>query len=327
MTATAHAIRFAVPGGPQVLALENVELAEPGRGEVLVRQRAIGVNYMDVYHRSGLYPLPMPSGLGVEAAGTVERVGAGVTEFNVGDRVCYDTGAPGAYADLRIVPADRLIAIPEGVSDEVAAAILLKGMTAEYLLNRCYALKPKEFALFYAAAGGVGLLAGQWARHIGACMIGVASGAEKCRLAFNAGYIAVIDRSREDVLSRVKDITGGAGVPVVYDSIGKASFDTSIKCLRPRGLFVSFGSTTGAPPPVEAALLQKSGSLYFTRPAMVTYCSAREEMLASAKAVFDLYLKGILKPHIGQTYPLGEAARAHEDLEAGRTKGSSLLLP
>jgi NADPH2:quinone reductase len=188
-------------------------------------------------------------------------------------------------------------------------------------------LKSGEFALFYAAAGGVGLLAGQWGRHLGARMIGVASGPDKCRKALDSGYFAVIDRSREDVLARVKEITGGAGVPVVYDSVGKATFEASIKCLAPRGYFVSFGTTTGAPPPVEAALLQKSGSLYFTRPTLVTYCSARPDMLASAKAVFDLYLKGILKPQIGQRYALAEAARAHADLEAGRTTGSSLLLP
>lgn len=320
-------VRFAAPGGPQVLSVEISELGDPGPGEVLLRQRAIGVNYMDAYHRSGLYPLPLPSGVGTEAAGVVERVGAGVTDFKAGDHVVYGSGAPGAYADLRIMPADRLLQIPDGVSDENAAAILMKGMTVEYLLNRCYALKTGEFALFYAAAGGVGLLAGQWARHLGARMIGVASGAAKCRAALDNGYVAVIDRTREDIVARVKEITGGAGVPVVYDSIGKATFDTSIKCLAPRGYFVSFGTTTGAPPPVEAALLQKSGSLYFTRPTLVTYCSARPDMLASAQAVFDLHRRGILKPHIGQRYPLADAARVHADLEAGRTLGSSLLIP
>ncbi len=320
-------VRFAAPGGPQVLTVEISELGDPGPGEVLLRQRAIGVNYMDAYHRSGLYPLPLPSGVGTEAAGVVERVGAGVTDFKAGDHVVYGSGAPGAYADLRIMPADRLLQIPDGVSDENAAAILMKGMTVEYLLNRCYALKTGEFALFYAAAGGVGLLAGQWARHLGARMIGVASGAAKCRAALDNGYVAVIDRTREDIVARVKEITGGAGVPVVYDSIGKATFDTSIKCLAPRGYFVSFGTTTGAPPPVEAALLQKSGSLYFTRPTLVTYCSARPDMLASAQAVFDLHRRGILKPHIGQRYPLADAARVHADLEAGRTLGSSLLIP
>ena len=327
MTSKARVVRFAAAGGPQVLAAETGELGNPGPGEVLLRQSAIGVNYMDVYHRSGQYPLPLPSGVGTEAAGVVESVGSGVTDFKVGDRVVYGSGAPGAYADLRIMPADRLLNIPDVVSDENAAAILMKGMTVEYLLNRCYALKAGEFALFYAAAGGVGLLAGQWGLHLGARMIGVASGAEKCRAALDNGYFAVIDRSCEDIVARVKEITGGAGVPVVYDSIGKATFDTSIKCLAPRGYFVSFGTTTGAPPPVEAALLQKNGSLYFTRPTLVTYCSARPDMLASAKAVFDLHRKGILKAHIGQRYTLAEAVRAHTDLEAGRTTGSSLLIP
>ena len=282
---------------------------------------------MDVYHRSGYYPLPLPSGVGTEAAGVVESVGPGVAELKAGDRVAYGSGAPGAYADARNIPADRLVKIPDGVGDEDAAALLMKGMTAEYLLNRCYALKSGEFALFYAAAGGVGLLAGQWGRHLGARMIGVASGAEKCRAALASGYFAVIDRSSEDIVVRVKELTGGVGVPVVYDSIGKATFDTSIKCLAPRGFFVSFGTTTGSPPPVEAALLQKSGSLYFTRPTLATYCSARADMLGSARAVFDLHRKGVLKPHIGQRYPLAEAARAHADLEAGRTVGSSLLIP
>jgi NADPH2:quinone reductase len=327
MSTSTRVVRFAAPGGPQVLAVENIELPPPGAGEVRVRHRAIGVNYQDVYHRSGFYPLPLPSGVGTEAAGVVEAVGSGVAEFKAGDRVAYGSGVPGAYADARNVPADRLVRIPDGVGEEDAAALLMKGMTVEYLLNRCYPLQPGQFALFYAAAGGVGMLAGQWGRHLGARMIGVASGADKCRAALDSGYFAAIDRSREDIVARVKEITGGAGVPVVYDSIGKATFDTSIKCLAPRGYFVSFGTTTGAPPPVEAALLQKNGSLYFTRPTLVTYCSARPDMLASAQAVFDLFRKGVLKPRVGQRYPLAEAARAHADLEAGRTVGSSLLVP
>jgi NADPH2:quinone reductase len=327
MTNKARVVRFAAPGEPKVLVLETIELADPAAGEVQVRQRAIGLNYMDVYHRSGLYPLPLPSGVGTEAAGVVERVGAGVREFKPGDRVVYGSGAPGAYADLRNLPVDRLIALPEGIRDDEAAAILMKGMTAEYLLDRCYPLKTGEFALMYAAAGGVGLLAGQWGRHRGARMIGVASGADKCRRALDNGYEFVIDRTREDIVARVKEITGGAGVPVVYDSIGKATFDTTIKCLAPRGYFVSFGTTTGAPPPVEASLLQKSGSLYFTRPTLVTYCSARPDMLASAAKVFELYRSGILKSNVGTRYALGDAVRAHADLESGQTTGASLLLP
>lgn len=327
MTNKARVVRFAVTGAPQVLSLQTVDLADPAAGEVQVRQHAIGVNYQDCYHRSGYYPLPLPSGVGSEAAGTVEKVGAGVTEFKPGARVVYASGAPGAYADLRNVPADRLIAIPDGIGEDEAAAIVMKGMTVEYLLTRCYPLEAGEFALMYAAAGGVGLLAGQWARHLGARLIGVASGADKCRRALDNGYAVVIDRAREDVVARVKEITGGTGLPVVYDSIGKATFDTSIKCLAPRGYFVSFGTTTGAPPPVEASLLQKNGSLYFTRPTLVTYCFARPDMLASAGKVFELYRAGKLKANIGKRYPLADAAAAHADLEAGRTTGASLLVP
>ena len=323
----ARAIRIAAQGGPDVMTIETVSLPEPAAGEVLIRQTAIGINYLDVYHRSGFYTLPLPSGVGSEAAGVVERTGPQVANLKAGDRVAYAGGAPGSYASHRIVPAARLVTIPDGVSDEVAAAVMLKGMTVEYLLNRCYPLKPGEFVLFHAAAGGVGLLAGQWGRHLGAKMIGVAGGAVKGRLAREHGYAEVIDRTREDVVERVKAITGGGGVSVVYDSVGKATFETSLKCLRPRGMFVSFGTTTGSPPPVEAGVLQKHGSLYFTRPTLVTYTAAREDLVASAAAVFDLVTRGVLTVHIGARYPLADAARAHADLEAGKTVGSSLLIP
>jgi NADPH2:quinone reductase len=323
----ARVVRFVGPGGPDVLKVATVTVPEPAAGEVLVRQTAIGLNYQDVYHRSGFYPLPLPSGVGTEAAGVVERTGPGVTAVKEGDRIVYAGGAVGAYASHRVVPAVRLVKIPDAVTDEVAAAVMLKGMTVEYLLNRCYAVKPGEFVLFYAAAGGVGLLAGQWGRHLGAKMIGVAGGADKCRLAREHGYAEVIDRTREDVVERVKAMTGGAGVPVVYDSVGKATFEASIKCLKPRGFFVSFGTTTGPPPPVEAGLLQKHGSLYFTRPTLVTYTATREELVASAAAVFDMVTRGAVTVHIGARYQLAEAARAHADLEGGRTVGSSLLVP
>ncbi len=327
MTTTARVVRFAAAGGPEVLKLETVEIADPGPGEILVRHKAIGLNYQDVYQRSGFYPLPLPSGVGTEAAGVVEKVGPDVREVKAGDRVAYAGGAVGAYADLRVVPANRVVKLPDGVSEEQAAGMMLKAMTVEYLLNRCYALKAGEHALFYAASGGVGLFAGQWGKHLGAKMIGVAAGAEKCRLAQENGYVEVIDRTKEDVVARVKAITGGAGAPVVYDSVGKATFDASLKCLRPRGFFVSFGTTTGAPPPIEAATLQKLGSLYFTRPTLVTYTAAREELVASANAVFDLVKRGVLKPNVRQRYALGDAAKAHADLEAGRTTGSSILVP
>jgi NADPH2:quinone reductase len=225
------------------------------------------------------------------------------------------------------VAAERLVVVPDGVTDELAAAVMLKGMTVEYLLNRCHAVTPGERVLFHAAAGGVGLLAGQWGRHLGATMIGVAGGADKCRLAREHGYAEVIDRTSEDVVDRIKAITDGAGVPVVYDSVGKATFDVSIASLAPRGLFVSFGTTTGAPPPVEASALQKRGSLYFTRPTLVTYTASREELVASATAVFDMVTRGVITVHIGARYALADAASAHSDLEAGRTVGSSLLVP
>jgi NADPH:quinone reductase len=323
----AHAIRMDAQGNPEVLQLREVEIGEPGPGQVLIRQAACGLNFLDVYHRSGAYPLPMPSGCGSEAAGVIEAVGPDVTAFRAGDRVAYQGGEPGAYADLRITPTARLIRIPDGVSAEDAAAVLLKGMTVEYLLNRCVILRSGDFALMYAAAGGVGLLAGQWAKHLGIRLIGVAAGREKCERARASGYFQVIDRNEEDVLARVKEITGGRGVPVVFDSIGKATFDTSIDCLSPRGVFVSFGATSGPPLAVEASLLQKKGSLYFTRPTLVHYAGSPEDYSASAAAVFDLLEKGILKPAIGQRYPLAEAARAHQDLEEGRTSGSTILVP
>ncbi|MBI3049729.1 MAG: quinone oxidoreductase [Acidobacteria bacterium] len=322
-----RAIRIAAQGGPDVMQLASVSLPEPGAGEVLVRQTAVGINYLDVYHRSGLYPLPLPTGIGSEAAGVVERVGPGVTEVTPGDRVAYVHNVPGSYASHRIMPAARLVKLPDHVSDEVAAAVMLKGMTVEYLLNRTYAVKPGDFVLFWAAAGGVGLLAGQWGKYLGARMIGVAGGAEKCRLARAHGYEEAIDRTREEVADRVTAITGGKGVAVVYDSVGKASFEASLKSLRPRGFFVSFGTTTGAPPPVEAATLQKHGSLYFTRPTLFTYIATRDELRASAGALFDLLKRGALTVHIGARYPLADAGRAHADLEAGRTVGSSLLIP
>jgi NADPH:quinone reductase len=327
MAIEARVVRFEAPGGPDVLKFETMALPEPAAGEVQVRHTAIGLNYQDTYHRSGFYTLPMPSGIGTEAAGVVERVGPGVTDLRAGDRIVYAGGTPGAYASQRIMPAARVVKIPDGISDEVAAAVMLKGMTVEYLLNRCYAVKPGQPVLFYAAAGGVGTIAGQWGRHLGATMIGVAGGAEKCRLAREHGYAEVIDRTREDVVERVKAITGGAGVPVVYDSVGKASFEASLKSLAPRGFFVSFGTTTGAPPPVEAGLLQKQGSLYFTRPTLVTYTAAREELVASSAAVFDLVNRGVITARIGARYPLTDAARAHADLEGGRTVGSSILMP
>lgn len=323
----AQVVRLETQGAPEVLRLQTMDVAAPGAGEVLLRQTAIGLNFMDVYQRGGQYPLPLPSGIGVEGAGMVEAVGAGASGLKAGDRVAYGGSAPGSYADLRLMPADRLVKLPDDISDEQAAAVLMKGMTVEYLLQRCYPVKRGDFVLFHAAAGGVGLVAGQWGKALGATMIGVAGGADKCALARAHGYAHVIDRKREDIAARVKEITGGAGVPVVYDSVGRDSFEVSLKSLAPRGYFVSFGTTTGAPPPVEAATLQKMGSLYFTRPTLATYVAKREDLVMSANAVFDMVRKGAVTIHVGQRYRLGDAARAHADLEAGRTQGSSVLAP
>jgi NADPH2:quinone reductase len=321
-------VRFHAPGGPEVLKFEDVDLPAPAAGEVRIRHTAIGLNFQDIYARSGAYPFPLPSGLGTEAAGVVEAVGEDVTDFQVGERVCYISGPVlGACATHRNYPAARLLKSPAHMSDEQLAAMMLKAMTVEYLVQRCYAVQPGQFVLWHAAAGGVGLLAGQWGKHIGARMIGVAAGPQKCQLALDNGYEFCIDRLSEDVAARVKEITGGAGVPVVYDSVGKNSFDQSLASLAPRGYFVSFGTTTGAPPPVPAATLQKMGSLYFTRPTLVTYTASTAELRDSAQAVFDLVAQGALKVSIHQRYAMSDIARAHAELESGRTTGSSILIP
>ena len=323
-----QAVRFHAPGAPEVLKLEELDLPEPAAGEVRIRHTAIGLNFQDIYARSGAYPFPLPSGLGTEAAGVVEAVGPGVTDFQVGERVCYISGPVlGACATHRNYPAARLLKSPAHMSDDQLAAMMLKAMTVEYLVQRCYQVKPGQFVLWHAAAGGVGLLAGQWGRHIGARMIGVAAGPQKCQLALDNGYEFCIDRLSEDVAARVKEITGGAGVPVVYDSVGKNSFEQSLESLAPRGYFVSFGTTTGAPPPVPAATLQKMGSLYFTRPTLVTYTASTAELRDSAQAVFDLVAQGALKVSIHQRYAMSDIARAHAELESGRTTGSSVLIP
>ena len=323
-----QAVRFHAPGGPEVLKLEEVDLPDPGPGEVRIRHTAIGLNFQDIYARSGLYPVPLPSGLGTEAAGVVEALGPEVADLRVGDRVCYISGPVlGACATHRNYPAARLLKSPDFMADEQLAAMMLKAMTVEYLVQRCVPVTAGQFVLWHAAAGGVGLLAGQWGRHLGARMIGVAAGPEKCRLALDNGYAHCIDRLSEDVAARVREITEGQGVPVVFDSVGKNSFEQSLASLAPRGYFVSFGTTTGAPPPVPAATLQKMGSLYFTRPTLVTYTASTRELRDSAQAVFDLVAQGVLKVHIQQRYAMADIAQAHADLESGRTTGSSILIP
>ncbi len=322
-----HAIRFHQVGGPEVLQFESVNVGDPGPGEVRIRHTAIGLNYIDTYQRSGLYKLPLPSGLGSEAAGVVEAVGAGVSELKTGDRVAYCGGAPGSYAEVRVMTMDRLVKLPDGVSDRAAATLMLKGLTAQYLLRQTYAVKAGETILLHAAAGGVGLIACQWARALGATVIGTVGSDAKAELAKANGCTHTIVYTRENFVERVKELTGGKGVPVVYDSVGKDTFPGSLDCLSPRGLFVSFGSSSGPVPPFELLLLSQKGSLYATRPTLVTYTAKRPDMLKMAEEVFALVQTGKLKNDARQTYALKDAAQAHRDLESRKTTGSTLLIP
>ena len=326
MSATTTRVVIDAQGGSDVMRLEETELPPPGPGEVQVEQAAIGLNYMDVYQRSGAYKLDLPSPLGLEAAGTVVAIGEGVDGLAEGDRVAY-AGVLGAYARLRNAPAARMVKVPDGIDFDTAAAALMKGMTVEYLLERCYKVQPGQAVLFWAASGGVGQIAGQWGRHLGAEMIGVTSGAENCARARDMGYAHAIDRNGEDVAARVREITGGDGVPVVYDSVGRASFEASIASLGVYGMFVSFGATTGPAPAVTPDLLQKSGSLYFTRPTLANYVGSRKDLEHSAGRVFDMLASGDLKVPVSQRRPLAEVAAAHDELEAGTTTGSIVFAP
>lgn len=320
-----RAIRLHRTGGPEVLQLEEIELPEPKGGEALVRHHAIGVNFIDTYHRSGLYPLQLPSGLGSEAAGVVERVGPGVTSIRVGERVAYAaSGAPAAYAEARIVAADRLVPLPGDITDEVAAAALLKGMTAEFLIHRTFPVAPGQTVLFHAAAGGVGLIACQWLHSLGARVIGTVGSEAKRDLAKSHGCDEVIVLDREPFAERVRELTGGHGVPVVFDSIGQQTFGDSLACLEPRGMMVSFGNASGKPEPFDLALLAQKGSLYLTRPTLFSYIATREALLASAGALFQAIRDG-LQIRIGQRFPLAEASAAHRALESRGTTGSTLL--
>ncbi len=323
----ARTIRFHEKGGPEVLRLEDVPVGDPGPGEARVRHTAIGVNFIDTYHRGGLYPLPLPSGLGSEAAGVVEAVGPGVTTVAVGDRVAYAGGAPGAYSEARLLPADRLVKVPDGITDAQAAAMMLKGMTVEYLVRRTYPVKPGETVLWHAAAGGVGLIACQWLKAIGATVVGTAGSDEKAALARAHGADHVIVYTREAFPEKVRRLTNGEGVPVVYDSVGKSTFMGSLDCLRPRGLLVCFGNASGAVPPFDLLLLSQRGSLYVTRPTLASYTATRAELEASASALFDMVRSGRVKIDVARTYPLAEAARAHRDLEGRKTTGSLVLVP
>ena len=323
-----RAIRIHAHGGPEVLSFEPVEIGQPGPGEALVRHGAIGLNFLDVYYRTGLYPVPggLPFTPGNEGAGTVEAVGDGVSVVRPGDRVAY-VGPLGAYAEARLIPADRLVRLPDGITEATAAASMLKGMTAEYLLRRTFAVKPGDTILFHAAAGGVGLIAGQWAKHLGATVIGTAGGPDKVALAKAHGYDHVIDYREADFVSAVKELTGGRLCDVVYDSVGRDTFPGSLDCLKPRGLFVAFGQSSGPIPPVNLGILSQKGSLYATRPTLFTYIASRAELEASAGALFEVMASGAVTVDVKQTYELAEAARAHADLEGRRTTGASVLLP
>ena len=322
------AIRIHETGGPEVLQWDDVDVGGPGPGEALVRHEAVGLNFIDCYHRSGLYPLPaLPAAIGLEAAGVVEAVGEGVSEVSHGDRVAYASPPLGAYAAARLMPADRLVALPDDVSERQAAAMMLQGMTAEYLLNRTRPLKAGETILVQAAAGGVGLIACQWAKHLGATVIGTVGSDEKAELARAHGCDHPIVYTRENFVERVNEITGGAGVPVVYDSVGKDTFDGSLDCLGSRGMLVLFGQSSGSVPPFDLAALAAKGSLYITRPSLMIYNAKREDLLASAKALFNVVRSGTVKIEVNQTYPLKDAAQAHRDLEARKTTGSTVLLP
>lgn len=321
------AIRFEVVGGPEVLAFRDVNLKPPGEGEVRVRHRAIGVNFIDIYHRTGLYKVPLPSGLGLEAAGVVEAVGAGVTRFKEGDRIAYASGPIGTYSEAHNVVANRAVKIPDGVSDEIAAAIMLKGLTAHYLLRRTYQVKAGDTILFHAAAGGVGMIAVQWARSLGATVIGTVGNDKKVPLATQLGCHHVIVSSRENIASRVREITGGKGVPVAYDSVGRDTFMATLDSLSPLGLFVSFGNASGPVPPFDGGLLAQKGSLYFTRPTLANYVTTPEELDAGAGELFDLIARGVIKRNEPKRFPLAEAAEAHRALESRQTTGSLVLIP
>lgn len=322
-----HAIRFAKTGGPDVLQWEEVAVGDPVAGQARIRQTAVGVNFIDTYHRSGLYPLPLPSGVGSEGAGVVEAVGPGVTVVKVGDRVAYAGGPVGSYAEVRLMPADRLVKIPDGVSDQAAAAMMLKGMTVQYLIRRTYKVQTGDTVLFHAAAGGVGLIAGQWLKAIGATVIGTVGSDDKIALAQAHGYDHVINYSKDDFPKRVRELTDGKGVPVVYDSVGKATFPASLDCLRPLGLFVSFGNSSGPVSAFELNLLTQKGSLYCTRPTLATYTATRADLEATAADLFEVVRTGKVKIQVNHTYPLRDAAQVHRDLEGRKTTGSIVMLP
>jgi len=322
----ARAFRFSETGGPDVLRLETVAAGEPGPGQARVRHSYVAVNFIDIYFRTGRYPLPLPNGLGSDAVGVVEALGPGVTEVRVGDRVGYLLGPQGAYADVRVMPADVLIPLPDGISDRSASTLMMKGMTVQYLFRQVYPLQGGETILFHAAAGGVGLIACQWARALGVTMIGAVSTDEKAEIALANGCAHTIVTSREDIAIRVREITDGKGVPVVYDSVGKDTLQASLDSLQPRGVLVSNGTSSG-PVVIDSMQLAVKGSLWLTRPAMIHYAMPRSHMLQMAEELFDLVLAGKISSEPSTMLPLEEAAEAHRLLEARKTTGATVLVP
>jgi NADPH2:quinone reductase len=319
-----HAIRIHKTGGPEVLQWDEVDVPAPGPGQIRVRHTAVGLNYIDTYQRSGLYALPLPAIMGNEGAGVIEAVGNGVTDLKKGDRVAY-CGAVGSYAEERVMPADRAVKLPDGISDQQGAAMMLKGMTAQYLIRRTYKVQKGETVLVHAAAGGVGLIMCQWLRHLGATVIGTVSTDEKAELAKKNGCDYPIVYTREDFGARVNEITKGEKLPVVYDSVGKDTFMKGLDCLKPFGLMVTFGQSSGSYGPIELGILAAKGSLYVTRPTLNTYAAKRSDLVAMANELFDVVQKGVVKIAIDQTYPLKEAAQAHRDLQARKTTGQTVF--
>lgn len=322
-----HAIRIHQTGGPEVLCWEAVDLPAPAPGEATVRHHAVGLNYIDTYHRTGLYPLPLPSGIGLEGAGVVEAVGEGVTEVKVGDRVAYAGGPIGAYAEVRNIPAHRLLILPDSIGFDTGAAMMLQGLTAAYLLRKTYRVQPGDAVLIHAAAGGVGLIACQWAKALGATVIGTVGSPAKAELARAHGCDHVINYATENFTQRVRDITNGEGVAVVYDGVGKDTFTGSLDSLRPMGMMVSYGNASGPVPPVDLILLSQKGSLFITRPTLMTYTAKRADLLELGRELFDRVAGGQLRIEVNQRYALRDAAQAHRDLEARKTTGSTILLP
>ena len=322
-----NAIRIHQTGGPEVLTWEAVNVPAPAAGEATVRHHAVGLNFIDTYHRTGLYPLPLPSGIGLEGAGVVEAVGAGVTEVKVGDRVAYAGGPVGAYAEVRNIPAHRLLKLPDAIAFDTAAAMMLQGLTAAYLLRRTYRVQPGDAVLIHAAAGGVGLIACQWAKALGATVIGTVGSPAKAELAKAHGCDHVINYSTENFTQRVREITGGEGVPVVYDGVGKDTFMGSLDSLRPLGMLVTYGNASGPVPPFDVLLLSQKGSLFVTRPTIMHYTAKRADLEALGTELFDVVVSGKVRIEVNQTYPLREAAQAQRDLEARKTTGSTVLLP